>query len=405
MDVAFFITVGTGKKTEVSIKSLAHGILSAIIHYNPDVIVFFGSDESRRTIDSLKDQYSIEQKKELITHEFITLNDVDDFDECFSQIRKKIGEYEDYEIVIDYTSGTKTMTMSVAICSMLYHKRLNLISGKRGKEGIVISGTEKSIEQNLYSAYDKLLFDRVKDMFNLYRFEEAKTILNQIVVLEEKEKYKNIIDAYNHWDKFDHQMAFLILKDIDDVRISQNKAFLGELLNRKDNLQYYIIDLINNAARRIEEKKYDDAVARLYRTIELIAQTRLFEKGLIDKKRLKENMLFAVQLDMLEEVLNDETMNKYCNGQKEKDLKHKILKLGLHKSYELLSDLNDEVGTKFCKDNTIKDILQSRNSSILAHGLQSVEKDVANNLYEIVNEYARIISPKELEYRATFLTL
>ena len=175
MGVALFMTVGTGRGTEESIKSLVHGVLSAIIHYNPKTTIFFGSDESNVTIDSLKEQYREEKKKELIDYEFITINDVDDFDECFSRIRKKIGEYEGYEITIDYTSGTKTMTMSAAICSMLYHERLNLISGKRGRDGIVIPGTESQREQNLYPAYDKLLFDRVKDMFNSYRFEEERS--------------------------------------------------------------------------------------------------------------------------------------------------------------------------------------------------------------------------------------
>ena len=38
MDVALFMTVGTGigPNKEEKIKSLAHGLLSSVIHYNPD---------------------------------------------------------------------------------------------------------------------------------------------------------------------------------------------------------------------------------------------------------------------------------------------------------------------------------------------------------------------------------
>ena len=401
MGIALFMTVGTGRKTKESIRSLAHGLLSAIGHYNPDQIVFFGSEDSKETVSSLKEQYHEEKKKELADHEFIMITAVDDFNECFEKMRRKIEEYEDYEIIIDYTSGTKTMTMSAAICSMLYHKKLNLISGVRGKDGIVILGTENQREQNLYSAYDELLFDKVKDLFNSYRFNEARSTLNEIVILEDREAYGKMIDAYDRWDKFNHNAAFEILKDVKDDRVSENKAFLGKLVHKKD-VKLFIVDLINNAARRIEEAKYDDAVARLYRTIELIAQARLTDMKLIEEGRFKDNGVFAIRLDLLKEKLGGEAVNKYCDGQKDDDLKRGIIKLSLYKSYALLHDLNDDLGVKFDEDDTLQTLLQSRNSSILAHGLRSVEKDVAERLFEKVIEYAGIALLDELVGKAAF---
>ena len=401
MGIALFMTVGTGRKTKESIRSLAHGLLSSISHYNPDQIVFFGSEDSKETVSSLKEQYHEEKKKELADHEFIMITAVDDFNECFEKMRRKIEEYEDYEIIIDYTSGTKTMTMSAAICSMLYHKKLNLISGVRGKDGIVILGTENQREQNLYSAYDELLFDKVKDLFNSYRFNEARSTLNEIVILEDREAYGKMIDAYDRWDKFNHNAAFEILKDVKDDRVSENKAFLGKLVHKKD-VKLFIVDLINNAARRIEEAKYDDAVARLYRTIELIAQARLTDMKLIEEGRFKDNGVFAIRLDLLKEKLGGEAVNKYCDGQKDDDLKRGIIKLSLYKSYALLHDLNDDLGVKFDEDDTLQTLLQSRNSSILAHGLRSVEKDVAERLFEKVIEYAGIALLDELVGKAAF---
>jgi len=401
MGIALFMTVGTGRKTKESIRSLAHGLLSAIDHYNPDQIVFFGSEDSKETVSSLKEQYHEEKKKELADHEFIMITAVDDFNECFEKMRRKIEEYEDHEIIIDYTSGTKTMTMSAAICSMLYHKKLNLISGVRGKDGIVILGTENQREQNLYSAYDELLFDKVKDLFNSYRFNEARSTLNEIVILEDGGAYGKMIDAYNRWDKFNHNAAFEILKDVKDGRVSENKAFLGKLVHKKD-VKLFIVDLINNAARRIEEAKYDDAVARLYRTIELIAQARLMDMKLIEEGRFKDNGVFAIQLDMLKEKLGGEAVNKYCDGQKDVDVANGVIKLGLSISYAILGDLNDELGMKFKGDRRLQNLLQRRNNSILAHGLAPVEKNAAEELFEIVVEYARIVSPDKLSETAAF---
>jgi len=49
-----------------------------------------------------------------------------------------------------------------------------------------------------------------------------------------------------------------------------------------ENYDLLIADILNNARRRMKEGKYDDAMARLYRTVELIAQYRLKMKYEID---------------------------------------------------------------------------------------------------------------------------
>ena len=47
-----------------------------------------------------------------------------------------------------------------------------------------------------------------------------------------------------------------------------------------------LASIINNSKRRGKENKFDDAVARLYRSFELIAQIRLLEKYNIDTNRV-----------------------------------------------------------------------------------------------------------------------
>ncbi len=377
------MTVGTGRKDEKSIKSLAHGLLVSITHYNPDRIVFFGSEESTETIESVKKQYYEKKGEELINSEFVTIAKIDEFDDCFERIKDEIGRKEDYEIVIDYTSGTKTMTMSAAICSMLYHKKLNLVAGKRGEKGIVVQGTEKIVEQSLYSAYDKLLFDRVKNLVNSYRFGEAKSVLNQIVILEEKEKYEQLIDAYDLWDQFDHKEAFKILVEISDRQFSQNKSFLGRL-NRVENYETLIlVDLINSAYRRIEEGKYDDAVARLYRAIELISQIKLAEEGLNDLSEGK----FTIE-DLKRKKVD---ISRYENYADDKGR----LKLGLANKFNLLRDMGwEEADTVYLGNNKLKDLLKKRNISILAHGLEPVEKETAKELFDEVKKHAKIVLPE-----------
>jgi len=245
----------------------------------------------------------------------------------------------------------------------------------------VIPGTEKIVEQSLYAAYDKFLFDRVKNLFNSYRFGEAKTILSQIIVFDEKEKYEELILAYDLWDKFDHKAAFERLKEVRDERISQNKGFLGRLNHAEQNRMTFILaDLLNNASRRIEEGKYDDAVARLYRTIELIAQVKLLDYGLDDLSDKK----FTMD-DLKEKKIDPSRYATYADDKGR-------LRLGLEKKFELLKDLGwEEANRIYLENKRLKDLLKKRNNSILAHGLEPVEKETAEGLFNEVKEYARII--------------
>jgi len=375
---------GIGLDKEKKMRSLAHGLLASVLHYSPGKVVFFGSEASRETVESLKGQYLKEKREELNNYEFITINNIDDFDECFDKIKERIEENKDSEIIIDYTSGTKTMTMSAAICSMLYHKKLSLISGKRGENGIVIPGTEKIIEQSLYSAYDKILLDRIKDLFNLYRFGEAKDALRQIIVLErgQRENYERLIEGCDLWDRFKHREAYERIEKVKDERISLNKGFLGRLNKEEFRIKFVLVDLINNAGRRIEEERYDDAVAVLYRAIELIPQIKLLDYELNDLSEEK----FTIE-DLKQREVDTREYEKYADDRGK-------LKFGLEKKFELLRDLGwKEADDIYLGNKKMKSLLQRRNNSIRAHGLEPVEKEVAEELYEKTKECARIIVP------------
>ena len=126
------------------------------------------------------------------------------------------------------------MTTSGAICSLLYHKDLTVVYGDRETNGMVSKGTEQIKTQNLYRAYDKLLFDEFKKFFNDFRFVAAVKNLQKIVSREDKKAYIKLAEAYRAWDLFNHVKAKEILtsrevsqlKGIKDT-ISKNMAVLG----------------------------------------------------------------------------------------------------------------------------------------------------------------------------------
>jgi len=384
------MTVGTGiGASKEGIHSLAHGLLESIKQHRSDKIVFFGSKLSKKTVDSIQEQHQKEGRGDLPQNEFVLIERVDDFDECFHTIKKEIGKYQTHEIIIDYTSGTKTITMSAAICSVLHGKKLSLISGKRGENGLVVRGTEKIETQNLYQVYDELIMEKVKDFFNNHRFHAAESILKDTVAIKNKGAYLKLIKAYEAWDRFDHQGCRELLMDneleqIPEIKkaLSKNKKVIGILTNPKveQKGRWMVADLLNNAKRRGTEQKYDDAVARLYRTIELIAQSILKEKFDIDTSNVD---ISKLSMPTKVSMKKDLDRNKYNNGK---------IKVGMHLSYSMLRCEGEEIGKKFASDE-LKDLLNKRNNSILAHGLDPISRENYKKLLDKTMEIAMGVFP------------
>ena len=159
-------------------------------------------------------------------------------------------------------------------------------------------------------------------------------------------------------------------------------------------------DLLNNSLRRIEEGKYDDAVARLYRSIELIAQVKLTDKKIINVHVLESNKQFKIDRRELNSVPNVNfgklfNIHEYKNSQSSKD---KTFKVGLKSSYRILDCLGSSFAKEYLEDEDIGKNLDSRNASILAHGLKTINKKTADNLYNQVFKYAKKAFPELEKY-------
>ena len=160
----------------------------------------------------------------------------------------------------------------------------------------------------------------------------------------------------------------------------QKNAKALSFLNRNHDLQeYYVLgSLINNARRRADENKYDDAIARLYRSLELIAQIKL-------KKEYNINTS-DVDLEILKEYDIDLDFISNANG---------TIKISLDQDYKLLDALNDDLGKFYIKNNQhVLSSLSTRNNSILAHGLNSQTEKEYNKFRDLVLRFAKVLNPE-----------
>ena len=385
------ISLGTGRDVE-------YGIAKSIRAHNPGLVVFIVTKESFQTIEKVETILDTTLEKQ-----HLVLEDKDDIEDCYRTAREvlqwlRTKGYSPNEIVVDFTSGTKAMSVGVALGAIADEcEALSYVAGKRNAAtGRVITGTERVVSLTPLEIFAENRRKFAATMFNSYQFDACLEVTQSIRACTQDEKILNgflllekLASAYSAWDKFDHRNAKECLKQLTKeelaklkLDLSKNKEFIGKLISAKERYHpRYIADLLNNAKRRAQEGKYDDAVARLYRVIELIAQRQLLNNFAIDSSNVK--------IENVPERLKAKYVMKKAIGNEK-------TKAGLFESYELLTEFEDLLGVKFADSNELHDKLGRRNDSILAHGLKPVDK----NTFDILWKYAQslaLIAIEDLE--------
>ena len=399
-EIILFMTVGTGinaDSEEMGFKLLARKLYSTITKIYPHKVVFFASDKSKHTIEYVEELFRQNDDEFILDEDYqiVRIKAIDDFNACFESVEAKVWELDyqrenaDTQIIMDYTSGTKTMSAAMACCGLFYSKDLISVVGDRST-GEVSAGTEQINYQNLYKIYDKFSLMRTRYNFNANRFMACMDVLNYIVDMNiHKDSLLNLCKAYHAWDNMNFEDAFDYLKDVDMNKIEfgeiknelkSNIKALGTIVNaRSPNLKncYILASLINNSIRKADEYKYDDAIARLYRAFELTAQIRLDSYNIntsdVDTAVLLENNVSEKFIEELENAKED--------GK---------IRIGLVMDYLLLNELNDDLGRYYVEnDKRIRNMTVKRNNSILAHGLESSSKEDFEEFLEVVVDIAR----------------
>ena len=227
----------------------------------------------------------------------------------------------------------------------------------------------------------------VKKSFNNYDYEMAKEILEENYSSTDQlaSVFSKLIDIYHKWDSFeydDYQFDDLITFFSNLSILPNNKKAMERLTDNDYELfhSYKIADLISNSKRRIEEKKYNDAIIRLYRTLELISEVELFEKYNIRKSDVHINDL--KKMDIEEYALNN-IINRL-------DYKYPKYNMPLTTVFFLLYKLNSDVGIHYMlhKDN-YQMLFQKRNISVLVHGNYKYNTKELHEMYKLVLTMAK----------------
>lgn len=393
----------------------AEPIVATLKRWNPVRIRFVPTKETREQIDARVVPLAQSEGIALDPgrYDVLELPDGQDFAACVNTLRQLspiveewLGRGDQYQVVADFTGGTKCMSAALALQAHRWRCVFSYVGGsERSKEGVgvVISGKEQVL--HAHNPWDALGFQAVESFVGLFdqlAFAAATSVADRAMRNASEQARKRELnalrlmsEAYDAWDRFDHKGAVSKLNEMekydndlqailgqtatDRIRrlTRQQKDYLRQLLDGPSPSVRHVTDLLANARRRRAEGRIDDAVARLYRAIESLAQVALADRHNIPNTK-------QVPLGEVPETLRGQWASRAEGGS---------VFLGLQDAYALLDARGDELGTKFKRLNLHdreRSPLTARNRSILAHGFERVSDQVFEQLWNAVLELAGV---------------
>jgi len=372
-----------------------------INHYRPEYLLFFTTQKAEDLIKQVI-QPAIQQMPK--RWDCVVTPDAANFVECYKVLARQLTELlrnwqvQPGELVVDYTEGTQSMVMAMALAASEYCTRFVFASGEdlapeAGKE----EAAPALLESN---PWDLKAGDEARQAavhFNQGRYTQARLIFSRLqerVSGGSKPLYKalsDLADGYNLWDVFQYQKGLEKLKGAKRALelsavwggppgikailagVGENLVFVEKVMMAQRRVDRTLfLDLMGNAKRRAEiAHHYEDAMVRLYRALEALAQIQL------------ENACGIKSQDIRPEQLPEGVREDYrqCFTS---ELDGKI-KLPLNAAYHLLKALGDPLGQAFSNQwPQMKLVLDAQNHSILAHGFEPIKPERYQQMFDIV---------------------
>lgn len=407
-------TPSDGAKRRAMILSVGGSAAPVVVSLNtqrPEYVCFFVSQESKA---SLTDGILSKLDYRPVHYDWIETASAEDLVACYLSLARGLPPIAGKwnlplkDFVADYTGGTKTMSVALALATVQAVGQYTYIGGvERTKEGlgVVVDGKERMLHQaNPWDALAISSRRRASLLFARGRFEAAAEQYDEVtdrVSPGEQGLYQalaSLARGYAEWDRFAHRRAqdllFRSLRTLEPFSMGLGDRAWSDLvatlrrhaewlpqMGHSDKSHLRVADLIANAKRRGDlEARYDDAVARLYSALEMAARIRLHVGHGIRTS--------SASKDQIPASLREEFCRLYTAAREDGT---PCLKLPHYAAFRLLGELRDDLASRyFAREKAIKSLLDQRNGSILAHGDRPVGENVYGEFLPLVCEVAGI---------------
>lgn len=358
----------------------------ALAQHTPEGVVFLASQQSFPVAAELQRDYG-----NSFRHHTLLLEDPESLLESYQAALKalrKALEWEATALIADLTGGTKPMAAGLVLALTGRGVVFSYVGGERRdpETGRVLPGAERLrlLEDPTvrFGLREWAGFTRAWNALNLgMALAELEALLQKPLSPSEERFYRamrGVVEGLLEWDRFRHPRALELLKPHLPVALAVAEAWghgakvrvlrgleeglpaLEAIVAAQGRPTFALVqDLLANAQRRAEVGRYDDALARLYRTLELVVEADILER--------------------LGFVLKDP--KTWPEGFPE-SLRERILRpRGLMELLEAAFDLDLAFGQRgtlaqrlYGEKNRLQALLSRRHESILAHGTRPVEE-------------------------------
>jgi len=361
-------------------------ILVGIVEHEPELVLLLASQETLGTVARVQEEFPEIEFRTLI------LGDAESLTESFRRAREAYRwakERGARTLVADITGGTKPMTAGATLALSGMGVVFSYVGGsKRDPEtGRVQSGQERiRVLEDPTERYHEADWRAFKANWNAWRMDAAAAVLDRILRLPllgpaERRFYRHLTEVVRGlaaWDRFHHREALEQIERGLPVALAIAEAWrhgnkarvlrslegelpcLKRLVEKTGKPTFGLLaDLLANAERRAEAGRYDDAVARLYRAVELAVEADLYTRtGIV----LRDPDTWPPELGS--------------------DLRERGHHAGLKAVVDLIFDIDLRLGNEGTLAQRIRGgwgqiepFLERRHRSILAHGTTPVNEE------------------------------
>jgi hypothetical protein len=212
--------------------------------------------------------------------------DFDNLSDCYlaayQWIEQMHRDYPDATIIVDYTGGTKSMTAGLAAAALDDGQcEIQLVSGVRQDLVKVVDQTEFVRPVQVWDAQLARRLRLARTALARYDYVGAVGVLEDAAArfaspttLDKVQRWLSLSRGFDAWDRFDHATAQRLLQPYRKYVVPY-ALVLDRIVDGKGDGFEWVEDLLQNAARRAAQQRYDDAVGRLYRALEMTVQVWL----------------------------------------------------------------------------------------------------------------------------------
>jgi CRISPR-associated protein (TIGR02710 family) len=337
--------------------------------------------------------------------ECVRLKDADDLNTCYQQIRSGLRDWierrglRNDEIYFDLTGGTKPMSAALTLAAVERIPFYHYVSGDREKGGLgtVISGTERAVTGlNPWTQIAIRQRELATQLYQQGHVEAAAELLDQAAQIasdksETLKAFAGLCRVLARLDLFEFKGLSNELSRVQprlEVTFEHRNdhqliAWLHELRthlqaldterSRQQDHPVSLLELLANARRRHRQARHDDAVARLYRAVELFAQNRLHaafgaRSGRISFDSLDGNLAVDLRAAFPDDLVEGNRLNLGCAKA------FAALKYSPLEGDQRLPEVYEK----------LKPALEKRNQSWLAHGTRPADASDFDQMWGLV---------------------